>query len=184
MEILIAGLIVFFGTHLIPTFQGIRTALRSKLGEKPYQAIYSLISLVGFGLIVFGMGRADFIAVYDPPDWGRHVTGLFMLLALYCLISSEIETNFRRASAHPMLWGFALWSLGHLLANGDLASLLLFGSFLIFAFFDMASANRRGARPSGPPVHWLKDVKAIMLAVVVLGVMVFLHPYIAGMPIY
>ena len=184
MEVLITGLIVFFGAHLIPSFPGLRSTLVHKLGEKPYRAIYSVISLTGFGLIILGMGKIDFIAVYEPPDWGRHVTGLFMLLALYCLVSSEIETNFRRLSAHPMLWGFSLWALGHLLANGDLASLLLFGSFLVFAFIDMASANHRGAKPAGGRVHWLKDAKVLAIAAAVLIVMVLLHPYIAGMPIY
>ena len=184
MEFLIAGLVVFFGTHLIPIFQGIRTVLRSKLGKKPYQAIYSLMSLTGFVLIIYGMGQSDFIPLYEPPEWGRHLTGLFMLLGLYCLISGYVKSSFRRISAHPMLWGFSLWAIGHLLANGDLASLLLFGSFLAYALVDMLSANKRGATPPGISFQWLGDIKVLAIAVVVLVIMVLAHPYMAGMPIY
>ena len=183
MELLIAGLVIFFGMHLIPSRPSLRNSLLSKLGEKGFKAVFALISLAGLVLIVLGKGDAEFIALYEPPEWGKHVTSLLVLVALYCLISSELKTSLRSVTAHPMLWGISAWAGGHLLANGDRASVLLCASFLIYSLFAMASANRRGARPKGDGLAVKGDGIALVIAAVIYIGLMFFHASIAGVPI-
>jgi len=183
MDTLILGLVIFFAMHLLPSVTAPYTAVKNKLGEKPFKGLFALISLAGLVLIIMGMGKAEFIPLYEPPYWGRHVTAFVMLISLYCLISSEAKTSIRVVTAHPMLWGISAWSAGHLLANGDQASVILFGSFLIYSLFAMFSANRRGARPKGENLDLKTDgIVLVAAAVIYIGLMVF-HASFAGVPI-
>ncbi|WP_176957291.1 NnrU family protein [Mariprofundus sp. KV] len=174
MELLIAGLIIFFGIHLMPASSSLRSSLLSKLGEKGYKAVFALISLAGMVLIVLGKGAADFIEIYEPPAWGMHVTGLLMLFALLAMVSFIIKSRLRKITPHPMLWGVSFWATGHLVANGDLASLLLFGSFLLYSQLTIITANRRGARVSDEKISLMQDgVALVVAALAYFGLMMF-----------
>ncbi|OIO75386.1 MAG: hypothetical protein AUJ57_00230 [Zetaproteobacteria bacterium CG1_02_53_45] len=183
MDILLSGLLVFFAMHLLPTAPSMHGALKDKLGEKPFKALYSLVSLAGLALIVTGMGQAEFTPWYDPPFWGRHVTALLMMVALYCLISSHVNSSLRMITAHPMNWGIAAWATGHLLANGDRASVLLFGAFLIYSLFDMASANRRGAKPQGQALALKSDGIVLVFAALLYICLMLFHASFTGVPV-
>ena len=183
MDILILGLVIFFAIHLLPSLTSMRASLKGKLGEKAYQGTFAVISFIGFGLILAGMSNAEFSPLYEPPGWGGLVTALLMLIALYCLISFKVKTSIRMITAHPMLWGIAAWATGHLLANGDKASVLLFGSFLTYSLFAMASGNRRGAKPAGEALALKNDAIVLAVALFVGLSLIAFHEGIAGVPL-
>jgi len=145
---LVTGLILFFGVHLVTAARSARASLVARIGEGPYKGLYSLVSLAGFALIVIGMGKAEPVQLWTPPDWGRTLAVWAMPLALILLAASFVPGNLRRITAHPMLWSIALWALLHLIANGDLAGLLLFACFGAYALFAMHSQTARGVRPA------------------------------------
>jgi uncharacterized membrane protein len=180
METMIFGLVVFFSIHLLPSVPTLRNALFSRLGEKPYKGMFALISLAGLYLVVTGKGEAEFVPVWEPASWSYVVTNISMMLALYCLVAMNMQSNLKRFTAHPMLWGITFWSCGHLITNGDQASMILFGSFLVYSLFDMVSANRRGARPAGKKISIRYDAIVVVISAVVYVVLANLHPYFTG----
>lgn len=150
MMLLIVGLIIFFGIHLLPTVPDVRETFRSRFGEGAYKAVFSLISLIGFAVIVLGFHKMQLHpgknpVLWDPPLWLRHISALLMLPALILLVASVVPSKIRTAAKHPLLASVKLWALAHLLANGDVASLLLFGSFLAYGVYDRVSVKARGA---------------------------------------
>jgi uncharacterized membrane protein len=150
MTILVLGLVIFLGLHStrIVSEGGRETAI-ARLGEGPWKGMYSLVSAVGFVLIVWGFARARYDApqLWTPPIWGRHITMLLMLVALI-LFASFLFKRSRVAviTHHPMLWSVLLWSVGHLFANGSAADLLLFGAFLVWSAADLVSSYARDRR--------------------------------------
>lgn len=183
MSVLVLGLVIFFGVHLLPAFQTLRQSFLDKLGEGGYKGLFSLASAAGLGLIIWGKGIAPAIAVYDPPTWGRHVTFLFVLVAMILLVAAYTPSHLRRWVRHPMLWGITFWAIGHLFANGDLASLLLFGGFLAYAQVDLILVSRRQARTKDFEPDWIFDGAAIFLgAVTYIGLLV-MHPLLFGVPV-
>ncbi|SFV34762.1 NnrU family protein [Hyphomicrobium facile] len=171
MMVLIVGLILFLGVHLIPTQPELRDGLKERIGEGPYKILFSLLSLVGIVVIVLGFHKLQLHPgknplLWEPPVWTRHLAVALMLPAMILLVASLIPSRIRTATRHPMLIAIKIWALAHLLANGDLASLLLFGSFLAFAVYDRISVKKRGARgPLGAasPSSALNDVLVIVI---------------------
>ena len=180
MELLAVGLILFFVMHLVPSATSLHSALKARLGENPFKGLFALVSFAGIALIVIGMGKAEFVSWYEPPSWGKHITALLMIISLYCLISMQVSTSIRIITAHPMLWGMVAWSAGHLLSNGDQASVVLFGSFLIYSLFAMASANRRGARPQGEALQLKTDGIVLMASSAIYTGLMFFHARYTG----
>lgn len=159
MTLLIIGLAVFLGVHSTRIVaDGWRTASLARIGEMPWKAIYSLLSIAGFVLIVIGYGaaRQSPVVLYTPPLWTRHVAALLTLPAFILLAAAYVPRNaIKRAIGHPMVAGVKIWALAHLLANGTLADVLLFGSFLLWAVLSFTAARRRDraagtAYPAGP----------------------------------
>lgn len=151
MMLLIVGLVIFLGLHLLPTFPDVRDGLVQRLGAGTYKAVFTAASLLSFVVIIFGyhkmqvhLGGKNPI-LWDPPVWTRHIALLLMLPAMILLVAANIPSRIRNAVKHPMLLAIKLWALAHLLANGDLASLVLFGSFLAYAVYDRISVKKRGA---------------------------------------
>jgi uncharacterized membrane protein len=184
MTLLIAGIVVFFGIHLLPML-GLRPALEGTIGEGPYRGVFALVSLIGFVMIVWGFGisRAQpHPMVYDPPSSGRHVAMLLVLLGVISLMASFHRGRLKLWLQQPMSIGIALWATGHLFANGSLPEVLLFGSFLVFSLLDIIRSTAIGKVPSyiPKPSH---DVIAVVGGIVVYGVLLYLHPYIIGVPV-
>jgi uncharacterized membrane protein len=150
MWMLIGGLALFFAAHLIPTLPQLRARLVGRVGSGPYSGLFALVSLAALVLIVMGYGQMQGLGrenpqLWVPPSWARHLTMVLMVPAMVLLVAAYVPSRIRTALRHPMLIAVMLWAIAHLLANGDLASVLLFGSFLAYAVYDMISANRRTA---------------------------------------
>jgi uncharacterized membrane protein len=186
MTYLVVGLVIFLGVHSVeifsPTF---RAAAVARMGEKPYKGVYSLLSLVGFVLLVWGYGvaRQEPILLYAPPLWMRHLTALLMLPVFPLLLAAYLPGRIKAAVKHPMLAAIKLWAFAHLLANGMLADVLLFGGFLVWAVADRISVKRRPfVRPTpGPPPMKYNDLIAVLggLALYVIFVL-WLHLRLIG----
>ena len=150
MTILVLGLVIFLGLHStrIVSESGRERAI-ARMGEGPWKGVYSLLSLIGFGLIVWGFGQARWNAaeLWTPPVWTRHTSILLMLFSLI-LIGAYIfkKSHISVAVHHPMVWGVAIWAAGHLIANSSAADLVLFGAFLVWAVADLVSSYGRDAR--------------------------------------
>ncbi|TAH11031.1 MAG: protein NrnU [Curvibacter sp.] len=147
MSYLIVGLIVFLGVHSIRILsEDSRTRLRNQLGENAYKGIYSVISLLGFGMLVWGFGvaRETPLVLWTPPVGMRHLASLLTLLAFVLLAATYVPGNAIKARVHhPMVLSVKTWALAHLLATGTAAHLLLFGSFLIWGVLSFVAARRR-----------------------------------------
>lgn len=149
------GLIVFFAIHLVPTQPGLRGGLVERYGEGAYKGVFSLISLLGLVLIVVGYAKLQAMPgknpqLWFPPMWLRHVALALMLPSMILLVAAYVPSRIRDVVKHPMLVAVKLWALAHLLANGDLASVVLFGSFLAWAVYDRISVKRRAGGGLGP----------------------------------
>jgi uncharacterized membrane protein len=167
VAVLIIGLAIFLGVHSIAIVApGWRTRARNSLGEGPWKGLYALISLVGFVLIVYGFGlaRQSPVVLYVPPHWMRHVTFLLMLPVFPLIIAAYLPGRIKTALKHPMLAAVKFWALGHLLANGMLADVLLFGGFLAWAVVERISLKRRPPQviQTAPPGRF-NDVIAVVL---------------------
>ena len=190
LAIMILGLAVFVGTHLVTTQREARARLIAQSGEGAYKGLYSLASIAGVLMIGwgFGMYRATgWVDVWYPPAWTRHVTALLVLIASICLVAAYSPGRIKTTLKHPMLVGVKLWAFAHLISNGDLGSIILFGSMLGFAVFDRISLKRR-ADPGGPPIPVggpMKDAVAVVGGTALFLVLGFLfHPYVVGVPAF
>jgi uncharacterized membrane protein len=192
VTLLIIGLIVFLGTHAFSMARSRRGKLVAKIGEGPYKGLYSLASLVGIVLISIGYSQyrqAGYIPVWDPPVWTRHLALLLVWFAFVCLAAAYLPGRIKRTLKHPMLAGLKIWAVAHLLANGDLGSILLFGSFLAWAVAARISVKRRDeAVPHGaplePPAGFRNDALAIAIGTVAyIAFVVWLHPALIGVPV-
>jgi len=166
MGILIVGLVLFFAVHSVSIIaEPWRDRMAARLGEKAWQGLYALAALGGLVLIVwgYGMARQEPIVLYVPPLWMRHVTLLLLLPVFPLLLAAYLPGRIQAATQHPMLAATKLWAFAHLLANGTLADILLFGSFLIWAVADRISLRRRIPRPvPGAPPTKSNDLIAVV----------------------
>ena len=188
MLYLILGLVIFLGVHSVeivsPTF---RSSAVARLGEKPYKGIYSLLSILGFVLLVWGYGvaRQQPILMYAPPLWMRHLTLLLMLPVFPLFLAAYLPGRIKTAVKHPMLAAVKAWAFAHLLANGMLADVLLFGGFLLWAVADRISIKRRAVvRPvPGPPPGKFNDLIAVVGGLALYVIFVFwAHLWLIGVP--
>lgn len=171
MLLLIVGLVLFLGVHSLPANVQMRGGLAAKLGDTGFKAMFSVLSLIGFVLIILGYGKIQEHPgknpiLWDPPLFMQHISFLFMLFAMIFLVAAYVPSRIRSALKHPMLVAVKIWAFAHLLSNGDLASMLLFGSFLAWAVFDRISLKRRGNLGPGPtsaPI--LNDVGVVVLGI-------------------
>jgi uncharacterized membrane protein len=146
MEALVLGLLIFLGAHSVRIFaDGWRSRQIARMGENRWKGLYSLLSLVGLVLIVWGYGQTRAAPdLWTPPVWTRHVAALLTLPAFVLLAAAYVPRNHMKAAiGHPMVAGVKLWALAHLLANGRPGDVVLFGAFLVWAVLDFVSSRRR-----------------------------------------
>ena len=189
LAILVLGLVVFLGPHVFVTRRDARARLIARIGEGRYKIAFSVISAIGLVLIGYGFARYranEWINVWDPPVWTRHLALQLNWLAIVCVVAAYIRGNIARVLKHPMLVGVKLWAVAHLLANGDLGSIILFGSILAWAVFDRISLKRR-TDPGAPPIPtggWPRDVAAIIVGTLVyLALVYWFHPAVVGVSV-
>ncbi len=166
MTLLIVGLLLFLGIHSVsivaPAWRDAQVARR---GEGPWKGVYSLLSIAGFALLLYGYGvaRQSPVVLYTPPRALRHVALVLMLPVFPLLFAAYLPGRIKTAAKHPFLVAVKLWALAHLLANGTLADVLLFGGFLVWAVADRISLKRRPVRPvPGAPPRPFNDVIALI----------------------
>jgi uncharacterized membrane protein len=179
MTYLAAGLVIFLGVHSVRIFaDGWRTAQIARLGPGAWKGLYSVASIAGFVLIVYGFGlaRAAPVLLWSPPVWTRHLASLLTLAAFILLAAAYVPgTNIKAAVKHPMVLGVKTWAIAHLLANGRLADVVLFGAFLAWAVLDFRAARQRD-RAQGlayPAVGAARDVIAVVAGIAAWGAFAF-----------
>ncbi len=174
MAMLIAGLLLFIGTHSTRIFaDDWRSTMIARLGEKPWKGLISVVSLAAFVLMILGYdaARSAPVPIYAPPTWLRHLSVLLMVFASILLVATYVPRNWLKAKmGHPMVLSVKTWAFAHLLANGTLADLLLFGSFVIWAVLDFRVSRRRD-RANG--TVYPEGAVGNTLVTVVLGVVVW-----------
>ncbi|HEX9906174.1 MAG TPA: NnrU family protein [Propylenella sp.] len=187
MIVLILGLIVFLGVHSVRIVaEERRQAMMARVGEGPWKAIYSLASLVGLVLIVWGYGlsRLDPVVLWEPPVWTRHIAILlnlvaFILFAVFLLPAGRLKARL----GHPMILAVKVWAIAHLIANGTLADLVLFGSFLGWAVFDFRASRMRDKATGVVPIAGVlrNDILAVALGAVVWAAFLWrVHAWLIG----
>ena len=188
--VMILGLVLFFGVHTLTTQREMRARVIAASGEGGYKIGYTLVSLLGFVLIVWGFAHyraAGMWEIWTPPTALKHLAVALMLPAVILVVASYIRGRIYTTLKHPMLTGIKLWAAAHLLANGDLGSIILFGSFLGWAVFDRISLKHRadsGAPPIpvGGPSNDLMAVAVGLVAYLALGFA--FHPVVIGVPVF
>ena len=176
------GVLLWSLTHFVPTlFADFRRKLVARIGENPYKGLFTLLIVLAIYLIISGWKASVPESLYVPPAWGRHLTALLMLAAFVLFFAPYPPNNIRRALRHPQLTGVALWGVGHLLANGETRSVILFGGLAAWAVVEMLLINRRdGARTKPPPAPRRNDVLLVVAGVVVYAVVAAAHRWLFG----
>jgi uncharacterized membrane protein len=189
LSILVLGLVLFLGSHSVISQRDLRARIIARVGEGGYKILLSLLAAIGLILIVYGFRlyrQSEFINLWYPPVAMRHVAAPLMWLAIVCVVAAYVPGKIKVLLKHPMLVGVKFWALAHLLANGDLGGILLFGSFLAWAVYDRITLKNRSdpGAPNIPVGGWGND-----LAAVAIGTLVFLaigfvfHPAL-GLPVF
>ena len=186
---MILGLVLFLGVHTLTTQRKLRARVIGSMGEGGYKIGYALASAAGLALIVWGFAQyraTGWINVWTPPTAVRHIAVALMLPAVIMVVASYIRGRIYTTLKHPMLAGIKLWAAAHLLANGDLGSIILFGSFLAWAVFDRISLKRR-TDAGGPPIPIGgpgNDLIAVAVGLVAYLSLAFaFHPVVIGVAV-
>lgn len=184
MTLLIVGIVVFLGFHLLPAFPYVRESLIERLGKNGYRVLFSVVSLASLVLLVWGFATAPFIPIWSPPPWTRWVAIVLMLPAFILWMAAYVPGRIKVVVKTPFLIAIKIWALAHLIANGGLASIILFGSFLAFAVFDGVALKGRQPTalvetPGTGPLR--NDLIAVVFGVLLYVVfLVWLHPLPIG----
>jgi uncharacterized membrane protein len=189
LALLIIGLVGFIGVHVFVSLRPSRSAVISRIGEGPYRGVFSLVSLIGLGLIIYGFGRyrADgLIPIWSPPTFLRPITELLMWPAVVLVVAAYIPGTIKTVLKHPMLAGVKLWAFAHLLANGDLGGIILFGSILGWAVYDRVTLKRRvdAGGPQIPVGGFRNDLLAVVVGTLIYLAIGFVFHPLAGVPVF
>jgi uncharacterized membrane protein len=183
MLVLIAGLVLFFGAHSVRMLAPGWRETQLAANERRWKGLYALVSLAGFVLLVWGYAlyRPEAPQLYVPPEWGRYVTYILVWLGLVSLAAAYGPPGFIRSTLqHPFLTGVILWAIGHMLANGDAAGVLVFGAFLVYAIWNRIAVMGRNL-PRVEYVTWRGDLIAIVVGTVIyLLLALWLHQWLFG----
>ncbi|MGY5801020.1 NnrU family protein [Rhizobium sp. LEGMi12c] len=187
MALLILGIVLFLGLHLIRVVApGLRTSLIASLGEGGWKIAYSIASIIALIVLIYGFGQArDMTPIWSPPFWMSHITILLMLFAMICLIASLLPAgHIAVRTKHPMVLSVKIWALAHLLSNGDGAAILLFAAFLAWGVILRISLKRReraGEITLRPFISAKYDLYAVVIGVIVWALIIWkLHAWIIG----
>jgi len=182
MTLLILGLALWWASHLFPIYMtDRRAALIARMGRGRYRGAFAVVSLIAVVLMVIGYRQAEFVNLWFPPAWTVHLNNLLMVLAVFVIGARDFNSFVRHRIRHPMLTGVKIWAVAHLLVNGDLASVILFGGLLAWAVVAVIGSNRRDGAWVRPPAGDLAGlVRHLIVAVVVFGVIVGIHGPLLG----
>ncbi len=192
LAVLILGLVVFLGAHGFVMARAARSAASAQLGDRGYKIAFSLLSLAGLVLIVWGYGlyrKTGWMDVWFPPAGMRHATVGLMWVSIVMFAATYLPGHIKAKAKHPMLAGIKIWAFAHLLANGDLGSIVLFGSFLAWAVVARMAVQRReaveGSLPAKPVTGWGNDILAVVVGTLVyLALGYAFHPVAIGVSVF
>jgi len=189
MSILILGIVIFLGVHFFATFRGPRAALIEKYGLQRYKIAYSVIAVVGLAIIIWGFGvyRSEgMIQIWDPPRWTRHLAMPLVWIAFVALASRRVPlpSRLRGLLRHPTLVAIKSWALAHLLVNGDLGGMVLFGSFLAFGVYDRIAVGKRGESGAPRLENFASgDIVAVGAGTAIFAILLVMHPLLFGVSV-
>ena len=190
LAVLVIGLVVFIGAHVFVTRRKARTALIERIGAWPYRVLFALVAIAGIALIAWGFAayrQAGYIQVWTPPGWARHVTVALVWPAIILATAAYIPGDIKRTLKHPLLVGVKLWAVAHLISNGDLGGIILFGSILAWAVYDRITLKRRtdAGAPPIPVGGRRNDVIAVVVGTIIyLALGLVFHPLFIGIPVF
>ncbi|QFU00736.1 NnrU protein [Halomonas sp. THAF5a] len=187
MIVMLLGLLIFLGTHSVRLLaDDWRSARIQQVGALPWKAAYSAVSLLGLALVIWGYGqtRLDPVWVWQPPLGLRHAVALLMIPAFVLLVAAYVPRNHLKTRlGHPMILAVKLWAFSHLLANGRLSEIVLFGAFLLWAVADFRAARRRPRPPIAAPSA-LGTAATVAIGLVAYGIFALsLHAWLIGVPV-
>ena len=182
MIILALGVALWSAVHFLPSVApGLRDRLIDAIGPGPYRGLFSADMLIALILIIWGYRSADWVAVYDPPAWGWHANNALMIVSIYLFGVGGAKGWVATKLRHPMLLGAITWGVAHLLANGDEASLLLFGGMILWALGMIFMINRRVSAWAPPKSRGAKgEIALILITLLIYAVIAFTHWILLG----
>jgi uncharacterized membrane protein len=185
MGLLISGLLIWSLVHFVPSVaQPLKQKLLNQMGENGYKALFAVLMFAALALIVFGWRSSEPTFLYQLPGFVRHPAMLLVLFAFILFGASNYPTRIRSFIRHPQLTGVAVWATAHLLLNGDSRSVLLFGSLGVWAVLEMVFINRReGKWVKQPAASWAREIRGLLISLVIFVAVVMAHPYITGVAI-
>ena len=190
LVVLILGLMLFLGPHVFVTLRAERAAAVKQLGEWPYKGLFAALSIAGLYVTGKGFGMYDAagpLVLWTAPAWTKHITEALMLPACIFVAAAYLRGNITRVLKHPMLVGVKTWAVAHLLVNGDVGGIILFGSVLAWAVYDRITLKRR-SDPGGPPIPegGLKnDIAAVVVGIILYLALGFVfHPVVVGRHVF
>lgn len=183
MIILTTGVLLFVALHGVAAVPDLKNYVKVQIGERRYGPIFGIASIIALAVIVLGWRSSEFVAIYDPQPWGWYVNYLLTFIAFLCLGIFLFRGSLRQKLRFPMGLATIFWATGHLFANGDLASLILFGGLLIGSIAHIFVAVSNNVRPT-PEVRIGHDGLSLIFGAALYGIMTQLHPALIGVPIF
>lgn len=195
MLLFIMGLLLFFGVHMLPFYPEYRAQLVEKIdndtidGEGMYKIIFSVISLLGLIFLGIGKGSIGFVSLWDIPIFFRYLAVIFVLISFVLMVAAYLPNNIKRYVPHPMLTGVIIWGVTHLIVNGDVTSIILFGSFVTYSIVAIKLTNIRGSKASSGQdaqevIPVVKDGIVIGIAIVGFLILLWLHKPLFGRAVF
>jgi uncharacterized membrane protein len=190
LVVLVLGLILFLGPHVFVTMRPQRDAAVKRLGEWPYKGLFAVVAVIGLYVAGKGFGMYDAagpIVLWTPPAWTRHITEALMLPACIFVAAAYLPGNIKRMLKHPLLVGTKTWAVAHLVVNGDLGGIILFGSVLAWAVYDRITIKHRSdaAGPSIPEGGLKNDIAAVVVGIILYLALGFVfHPVVVGRHVF
>ena len=189
MFVLIIGIVIFFGVHLIPLTSA-KVNLVESMGDKKYQGVFSIISLIGLIVMIYGFSLVDDcnpmmadcntnnINLWEPLEYSREISFILMPISIILLVAFLVESNIKSILRHPWLFSIILWSFCHLISNGDLRSVLMFVSFGVYSVIDIVFSKKEVHSSESLP--FTKDVIVIVAGLVLYSILLYFHQYVSG----
>ena len=186
ISVLVAGVLLWSLVHLFPSVMPQKRAYLNEKYGNAYQGIFALLIVLSIVLIVIGWRGTTPEFVYQLPLWVRHLAMLLVLFSIVLFGAANAPTRIRRVIRHPMLRGVYLWSIAHLLVNGDNRSIVLFGGLLIWSILSIRLINLRDGAWEKPeaPKGWGSEVTLLLISLVIYGLLAYFHRFFAGMPLF
>ncbi len=183
MLFLLIGLTIFYTMHMVPWTPALREKMISGMGSWGYKILFSVVSAVGLGLAILGYAATDGPLMWSTPSFGPRIAFLLVPFAFILAVSAYLGSNVKRITPHPMAWGLALWAFAHLMNNGEIESVILFGSLLIFALGSIYSGNKRGASTTSERFPLWRDITAGVIGMALAMAVVGSHERLFGVAV-